>query len=100
MKKTIIGVGIGVAALAIMVGIYLFFGFIGWLFSDPFEIIPDREDRVSQSTLWDNCIYDSKRLFDDFNDTVGASYALEDLPSQGVREFMEFCLETSPPTQQ
>ena len=86
---------IPVMIIAVGFGLYFLIGFMDFLFSDPLNLVNSRGSFVEQSKLWNECVNDAKRLFDDFTDTIGASYALQDLPSEGVREFMKYCLDSS-----
>lgn len=70
--------------------VYFFVSFILWISNDPMDMI---NIELPKSTVWEKCVRDADMIFDNFNDTVGASYALEDLPSQNIKDFMEFCLE-------
>ena len=92
MKEIIKNIAIGVG---IIVGggfaIYAFFGFMDFLYSDPFDWVDTPQPYVYSN--WDRCVNDAKKVFDQFNDTVGANYALGDQPSIEVQNFMNQCLE-------
>lgn len=78
---------------------YAFFGFCAWLSADPFDWFDDGPNWITKpiktegEEKWDDCVYSTRTIIDNINDTVGATYALEDEPSAKMKEFMEFCLE-------
>lgn len=48
---------------------------------------------IPKESAWDICYRQAVILFDEFNDTVGASYAHQDQPSKEVQNFIEKCIE-------
>lgn len=74
---------------------YAFVGFMGWLGSDPFDWIEDMSISTysDEQKRWDDCVASSRTIYDDFNDTIGVTYATDDKPSTEVQEFMKLCLE-------
>ena len=80
--------------------IYAFFGFLAWMTTDPLDFFEDGPNIWGSSDVytegerqWDDCVRSTKTIFDDFNDTVGATYALGDTPATESQEFMKLCLE-------
>lgn len=98
MKEVITGiicfvVGI-VGIVVIFFSVYAFVGFLSFLFSDPFNWVNDQNIEVY--TKWDRCVDDTNKIWDNINDTVGATYATQDQPSLNAREFMDYCLKNNP----
>ena len=92
----------GVIVIFCMVmGVYLFAGFGAWVLSDPLDLFEDgpmfelepADTYTAGERRWDDCVRSTKQIFDDFNDTVAATYALEDKPSTEAQAFMKLCLE-------
>lgn len=81
--------------IILFMGVYvLLIAFTFWVFTDPLDLIEfEACGRTPGEILWDDCLRSTKTIFDDFNDTIGASYAQADEPSKEVQEFMKMCLE-------
>jgi len=103
--KEVITVIAGVVAIPaifflVVMAFYMTAGFMAWVASDPIDLfedgamLPSNFDKYSEGEQkWDACIRSTKTIFDNFNDTVGSSYALGDTPSTESQEFMKLCLE-------
>lgn len=81
--------------LGVIFSFYLLIGFLNWISSDPLDLIdigPENQYTEGERK-WDDCAQSARIIYDNFNDTVGATYALEDTPSNDVQEFMKLCLE-------
>lgn len=96
MFETIVKITISIVApVVLLFTLYFGWAFFIWVMGDPFDIIDLEPPYTEGEQQWNKCVRSTKTIFDDFNDTVGAHYALEDLPSQGVKEFMQYCLEVN-----
>ncbi len=67
-----------------------------WGFVLCFHFIKNANTLIGPShTVWEQCVIDSDRLFDNFNDTVDSSRGATDTPSKEIKAFMEFCLKNT-----
>lgn len=85
---------IPILIVLIGLGVYAFVAFLGWLFSDPLNIIDDNfapDSRTPAEIKWDKCVNQATYMFDQFNDTVLTTYGTDDRPATEVQNFMKLC---------
>ena len=87
---------------SVLVGIiviYLFVVFLLWIFTDPFNLVADIEkckyqtESISCVTKEKYCRYETKKMFDDLNDTWGSNTNNQDAMSKTMLEVYNKCLE-------
>ena len=86
--------GVTAGVVLLIFGSYLFVRLLSFVFSDPYDWV--KTPPVEKYTKWDRCVNDTRKIWDNINDTMGATYALEDTPSLNAREFVQYCLENNP----
>ena len=99
--KQLVGiVVVPIVFISIVIAIYIFAGLVAYLASDPMDLFEDGPIISFDGPIytdaqrqWDNCVISTSHIFDNFNDTVGASYALGDTPATEAQNFMKLCLE-------
>ena len=91
---------VSICILLVIMALYVAAGFLAWVAADPLDLFEDGpmislegQTYTEGERKWDDCVESTKVIFDNFNDTVGASYALGDTPSTESQEFMKICLE-------
>lgn len=72
---------------------YLLFAFVCWVVGDPFGIIS--VNKLPEPSNYEKCADRAESTFDQFNDTVWATYATADTPSDSITDFIDHCLENT-----
>ncbi len=76
-------------------GFYIMGSIIFWAIVVAIWIVYSSLQGAKQVSTWDKCVSDANLLYDNFNDTVGASYAHEDQPSKEIQNFIDKCLKNN-----
>lgn len=86
---------------------YFLIGFLTWISNDPLDLFEDGpnwfvlgsssqgDTRTPEELKWDNCVDNTKYLYDQFNDTSMTTYGTDDKPATEAQNFMRLCLEKS-----
>ena len=92
ITKTILAVvAIVLGFFGVIFGFYLFFGFLGWLFSDPWDLIDDYQP--PQVTQEEKCRIQVRNMFDDLVDTWGVNTNNQDAISKSMIEIYDRCVK-------
>lgn len=89
------------AVIAFFVALYLFFAFMEWILTDPFNLFADQEKckyeimgQFECATKEEYCRKETRFMFFDLNDTWGSNTNNQDAMSKTMLEVYNKCLET------
>jgi hypothetical protein len=89
------------AVVGSLIAIYFFIAFLSFMFTDPFDFFPDRQEceykitgALYCSTKQEYCRDQTRKMFLDLNDTIGSNTNNQDSMSKTMLEIYNKCLET------
>ena len=93
MKTIIKGIGTATVYAMIIPAIFLVFyciiGLLEFFMSDPLNFVKEKKPYY---TPYEKCVEQVNKIYDNINDTVGATYATEDIPTSNISTLINQCI--------